>query len=320
MIVLLSADDNYIQHASVTIRSVLANASSPEKLSIKLISDNISNRNIHKLEESLSDFESVLNLDVIEIQEQQVRRFNPKTDYLSSAIYHRIYAGQFLNGYSGKVVYLDSDVIVREDIIKLFQVDLGDYSIGAVRNDGLYHQESLGMPKDKVFFNSGILLIDLNKWREREILPKLEAFISENNDSLKYPDQCAMNAILYDDWYSLDPKWNMHRYFFLNPTHSELKRYSLPKRIKSPAIVHFTTRDKPWFFMCSHPFKKEYYKYLKKTAWADYSPPDLSLHNFYLKYVTKIKSFFKNNYIGLRGVIGGLMPLSLKRFIRPVSD
>lgn len=316
MILILSADNNFIQHTSVTVRSVLDNASKPELLNIKLLCDNISGKNLAKFKKSLTDYESIIRLDIIDVNQFPIKAFNPLSNVLSKSAYHRIYISEFLEDYSGRVVYLDSDIIVRHDICKLFSEEIGDYTIGAVQNEGLRHQKELGMPPGKVFFNSGIMLIDLEKWRKREILPKLEKFISEKNDSLKYADQDALNAIMHDDWYPLNPKWNLHLYFILAPHKCNCDWQLLSDAIDDPAIVHFTTRDKPWYYMTSHPYKKEYYKYLKRTAWADYTPPDWSMRNFFVKNNTTIQGFLNHKIELARTVFSRNVPDSYKSLLR----
>jgi len=319
MIVLLSADNNYIQHTGVTIRSILSNASKPELLNIKLLSDNISGENLGRLRESLFDFEPHLNLEVIDVNHYPVQTFNPQSNLLSKATYHRIYAGQFLKEYSGRVVYLDSDVIVRQDICELFTLDIGDHTIGAVQNEGLYHQKKLGMPVNKVFFNSGVLIIDLKKWRDRDVLPKLEQFISENNSKLRFADQDALNAVLHDDWFAIDPKWNMHLYFFQAPQKCNTDQKKLMEAIRDPAIVHFTTNEKPWYYMTSHPFKSEYFKYLKKTDWAGYNPPDRTFRNFIMKFKFKLYEESQNNFEPVINKVRVVMPQTFKNLYKQLK-
>jgi len=157
------------------------------------------------------------------------------------------------------------------------------------------------MPVNKLFFNSGVLLIDLQKWKEKKILPRLVHFMSKHNKSLRFADQDALNAILYDDWFPLNPTWNMHLFFFLASQRCNYDQIKLKKALKNPAIVHFTTKEKPWFYLTQHPFKSEYYKYLEMTEWSDYCPPDQSVF-----------AYFKNKYNILHRRI---KPLFEKEFI-----
>ena len=52
---------------------------------------------------------------------------------------------------------------LRKDISELFNKDISKYILGAVQNDGLHYQDRLGIPKNYLFFNSGVLLINMKK-------------------------------------------------------------------------------------------------------------------------------------------------------------
>jgi lipopolysaccharide biosynthesis glycosyltransferase len=56
------------------------------------------------------------------------------------------------------------------------------------------------------------------------------------------------------------------------------------KIYQSATILHFTGMSKPWQYINKHPYKKEYYKYIKKTPWKGYKPEDKTIGNFLRKY------------------------------------
>ena len=161
--------------------------------------------------------------------------------------------------------------------------DISDFIIGAVQNDGLYYQQRLGMPEESLFFNSGVMLINLPKWRELNIQQKLINYIDNHFDVMLRNDQDALNAVLHNDWLTLNPQWNTHLYFFTSPHLCRYNQGLLKKILKDPAVVHFTTQNKPWFYAVKHPFKGQYYKYLKLTEWKNYKPADKTLINILRK-------------------------------------
>ncbi len=110
----------------------------------------------------------------------------------------------------------------------------------------------LSMPKGSKYFNAGVLLINLKKWREEHIKNKVIEFIKTNSARIKFCSQDPLNAILHDKWLQLDPKWN----FMPHLTYPGLKNIK-------PAIIHYAGLKKPWKANCR--LKEEYYKYRKNV-------------------------------------------------------
>ena len=97
--------------------------------------------------------------------------------------------------------------------------------------------------------------------------PKTIQYLEENGDRIVYHDQDALNAVLYEDWLALEPRWNMQTSLVL----IVMKR--LMKPIKNyiqgnqePAIIHFTGHDKPWNTLENHPYTALYLNKLKKVG------------------------------------------------------
>jgi lipopolysaccharide biosynthesis glycosyltransferase len=297
MFILTSSDNKYVQHLGVMLVSLLENCKKYKPQEIAVINDGISGENIEKLNSSISKFKVPLRF--IKFDNKAFSHLSPKNNKTLAA-FHRIFIDEFYPPDAEKVLYLDCDIIVRKDIAALYKTDISQHIIGAVQNDGLFYQEILGMPAGKLFFNSGVLLVNLKKWREFKIQEKLVDYISCNFDKMLRNDQDALNGVLYNDWLPLNPVWNTHLYFFTSPHLCSYDPVQLKKIITDPAVVHFTTRDKPWYYSNRHLFKKDYYRYLKLTAWKDYVPPDKSLPGIANKFLITVSDILKRNYKHLR--------------------
>jgi lipopolysaccharide biosynthesis glycosyltransferase len=136
-----------------------------------------------------------------------------------------------------------------------------------------------GIPEAYGYFNSGVMLIDLARWRSSNAFNRVLAYIVENRAILNDPDQDALNATLYAERMALDYVWNVISSFYfayhdLRTSQAEIQRVRLGAR-----IVHFNGASKPWSYFSRHPRRGDYYRYLRLTPWRDFRPADQTLVN-----------------------------------------
>jgi lipopolysaccharide biosynthesis glycosyltransferase len=186
--------------------------------------------------------------------------------HVSEATYYRLVAPQILSETIHKILYLDSDTIVRHSLRDLWETDLSDSPLAAVP-DPLWDPtreeyakwHSLKLPSGAKYFNAGVMLINLDFWRRYNVHGNAVDFIREYPEQVNYWDQDALNAMVVNRWISLPPTWNaIHQHFHHVP------------RVPDPAIVHFSGPVKPWHWQwlkVEHPLKFEYHKYRRKTPW-----------------------------------------------------
>ena len=97
-----------------------------------------------------------------------------------------------------RALYLDSDMIVTQDLSELFELDMQGYPLAAV--------EDLPTTSDK--FNSGLLLIDNKKWREEDVVNQLFDLTAQHHHEV-YGDQGILNLAFRDNWYRLPLTYNL---------------------------------------------------------------------------------------------------------------
>jgi lipopolysaccharide biosynthesis glycosyltransferase len=172
-----------------------------------------------------------------------------------------------------KVIYIDCDLIIKEDISLLWDIPLNNFMIAAIGDiGGVFRLEELGMPSSSQYFNSGVMVINLTKWRKQGVTSTILDFLLRNPHKIHFHDQDGLNAILYNDWLALPPNWNMQNNMLDKTTSVYFSQKELEEAKRHPSIIHFTGTSKPWEFDNTHPYKKEYYKYLKMTVWFNYKP------------------------------------------------
>jgi lipopolysaccharide biosynthesis glycosyltransferase len=192
---------------------------------------------------------------------------------LTSLIYGRLLIPDIVPLSVQKVLYLDCDLVVRGDVAELWDTDLGDKSIFAVRDrigfvsssSGLVNYRELGIPADAKYFNSGVLLINLNKWREKQTGMRVFEYVRTHRDIIQMEDQEGLNALLFADWGELDFRWNWQ----IPWRNYRLGRATVPwvPQTDVKSIVHFATSEKPWLPGCDYAEKSIFFEYLDRTPW-----------------------------------------------------
>lgn len=278
--IVLSTDDNYVQHCSVTIVSILKNN---KDVNIFLLTEGLTKQNQLMLQNIVKDNHG--NLNILKVDSSIVNKLPmPKNlVHISVATYYRLFVASLLPSDVDKIIYLDCDLIVRQDLSELYNTNLEKYALAAVYQDDplliTTELDRLNIPKEIGYFNAGVLLVNLKYWREYDVENRLLQYIKDNYEVIVYHDQDTLNGLLYKETLILPCKWNMLTAYFCEvinrfSTHkcTQYRDEILNGTGSNPAIVHFVGALKPWHWESVHPFKSEYYLYLNKTVFKDWKP------------------------------------------------
>ena len=276
-------DKNYTQHTGVMLFSILKNCSAPEKIHFYIMDGGIGEEGKKLLKEVCEPFNAKISFP-----KPDLRKFNGLKigSHLTPIIYAKLLFPSVVKD-AKKIIVMDSDIIVEGDIKELFDTDLRGNVLGAVPDGAeelqIYGKEILGLTKDQQYFNSGVMLVDSEKWNKFKVLEKVIDYIYKNFERIYVQDQDGLNAVLRDYWLPLDYKWNVIHLFYYNSV--GLKRMIGFKRArdiaKNPKIIHFTT--KPWIFEKVHPLRKRYWYYLRQTSWNNFQYPNKNMKTLILK-------------------------------------
>lgn len=161
-------------------------------------------------------------------------------DYITSGMYIKLLMPAAVSRRAERLLYLDVDVLCMSSLTELWETNLGGAALGAVRDP---FGSAAGLPgapdfmePDDPYFNSGILLIDVQEWLRSQITEKCFEYISGMRGEFRCPDQDALNVAAHRRWFELDSKWNYLINFDFDP---QLAR-------EYTGIVHFAGRQKPW--------------------------------------------------------------------------
>ncbi len=202
--------------------------------------------------------------------------------HLTAAAYLRLFIPSLLPDEIKRVLYLDCDILVRGDLIGLWNTKMVgastaaviDYAIPQIEHpfSGVKDFRDLGISPDSPYFNSGVLLLDLSQWRGGGVAKAALSYAVEHGAALGNCDQDALNATLPGGWLSLDYRWNVQSALFYlhdlpdSAFNRELSQIR-PALLKEAKIIHFTGTPKPWNHWSGHPATDDWAKALLSSGW-----------------------------------------------------
>lgn len=207
MIHLVTAtNDAYALPLGVMLTSLFVNKTSEYPVIVYILYETLSDKNKQNIEKIVNSYkQQSIFLPITDPIFTQLK----ETNYITKEMYYRIAIPDLLGPEVKKVLYLDCDLIVKKDISELWETNIDDCFVAAVESvEAQGRKNDLLIPDGYHYFNSGVLLINVQKWREHHISSKVFEFIQTHPEKLVHPDQDALNAVLYDKWLPLHPKWN----------------------------------------------------------------------------------------------------------------
>lgn len=285
--VLFCTNSLFLQHAAVCIASLLAN-NRDVFFDIVIVSQHDERLDEARLRSSVGQFPHCsLTFRQFRIPESLTLPLVPFAHYTLDA-YVRLWIGEFFPPDVRRVLYLDADIVTVDSIASLWKTDLDGALMAAVDIPGSEQGvANLKMRMEDGYFNSGVLLIDLQEWRNRNATETVIAYIQKYPERILY-DQDALNACFYACTKRIPYKWNVIWPFYREPIPLPLDRAEIERVRQEAVIIHFNGASKPWSYFCDHPRKAEYEKYLAMTAWRDYVPYDRTPMNRLRKLASRL--------------------------------
>lgn len=258
----VAANDYFIPYCATFLKSVAEHGNSKKNYDILLLSQDVSDANVKKMEKLLSAWENV-SLRVIDPSVLIDQYTFHIRGHFSKETYYRLVLPELLPNYD-KVLYLDSDMIAMDDVAKIYDENVDGYLLAACHDAdtaGLYngYEKDKKRYTDKVlklkepyqYFQAGVLLLNLKEFRKRYTTKQILDFaVSENWQLL---DQDILNKLCEGAVKYIDMSWNVMVDFagvrisqiialaprWLNEMYQEAR--------KNPKIIHYAGPQKPWF-------------------------------------------------------------------------
>ncbi len=239
--IVFALDDNYVPFLSVSIKSILDNASSDNFYKFFVFNVGFKEDSKRRLSVYNTDISGIEFVDVSKCIEQISSKVCLR-DYYSKATYYRFFIPKILSDYD-KVIYIDSDTVLLKDIAGLYNQDIGDSVFGAIPDESVqiikpfsdYTQEYLGVEGFK-YFNAGVLLINVNSFNKNKIYEKFLDLLSNGVMFEVAQDQDYLNVLSYGKVKFIDRGWN------------KMPMGELPFKEEDIKLIHYNLSYKPWHF------------------------------------------------------------------------
>ena len=282
--VMYAADDNYAEIMAVSILSLIEANKDVQDIKFFIIEDSICRENIQRLTTMIHKYGS----KVVFIKKPDIRAelgVELKTLRWSDSAYSRLFLQELFASYPEvhKILYLDCDTLIVDNLSKLWNTDISSY-LGAACLECMsnMHKRIIGIRKTDNYINTGMLLLNVDRWIEESIQQTLCDFLRKYKGKTEYVDQGVLNGTISNRFLLVDPRYNLTSLAY-DFTYKEMQIYRKPQfgyseetwnnAIANPAIIHFTTSFlsvRPWFEGSKHPYAAQWKEIHNRTLWSGF--------------------------------------------------
>jgi len=241
--IFFTIDNAYAPFLAVAIHSAVTNADPQRRYKAIVLHEGLTKDNAERIKAlETENFQIELTPMKANFEALDDRMSNRlRCDYFTLTIYFRLFIPAMFPQYD-KGIYIDSDVVLTEDIARLYDTEIGDNLIGACRDLSIadipplvaYTENAVGVGKNE-YINSGVLLMNLKQMRECDLEGHFLTLLNTYHFDSIAPDQDYLNAMCNGKIYYLDQAWD-----------------AMPNPAKAPlsktALIHYNLFSKPWCY------------------------------------------------------------------------
>jgi lipopolysaccharide biosynthesis glycosyltransferase len=266
MIVATALDRAYLEPACVFLASIARNGDLADARLV-VYGLNLTKEDGDALRESCGPLAENLSIVDLAFAGQRLKALPVNWWVPSVAAYARLLIPDTLAGQADRLLYMDCDIVVNHSLRPLMDMPLDGAVVAAVNDSPagaqnlIARRDILRLADPNIYFNSGVLLIDLDAWQKQKVSDSAFGFLASLKTAPYHLDQDALNAVLQNAWKPIDRTWN---YFFES---TDERRFDI-EIYRAAAVLHFASM-KPWFADCRHPAKSIYIENRQRTKFAD---------------------------------------------------
>jgi lipopolysaccharide biosynthesis glycosyltransferase len=260
VIIYTAADTNYALQAVVLAKSL--GLSQKQHVSFIVFGSGWSQKQIRLIQSISNEF---LTINVRTVNVEQFTNLKLSRGFPLATAYNILAPTYFLQNEK-RALYLDADMVVTEDLEPLWDTELKT-PVGAVLDAHIVWAASPSMWRPwreeglaplTPYLNTGMMLIDLDKWREQKLTERTLGYLAKYE--LPCVDQDAINLALRGEFDQLHPRYNSmpyHHLMMLRYLDTVESDQTIGEAITNPAIIHYHRSffGKPWTYGCTHPGK-----------------------------------------------------------------
>lgn len=275
--ILCATDNNFAPFCGIMLTSLFRNNRN-NQICVYIIVDETFSQKEKQRFLSLGTKEGQ-EINFILTDNKKMEQLPPISDSIAFRItqtsYYRLLVGSLLPPHIHKILYLDCDIIVNDDLAPLWQTNIEGKALGCVKDCWIhFHSEMIEMlgynPKDG-YFNTGVLLINIDYWKQHNVETRLLAYAQANYDKLQYNDQDILNGELHSEVVWLPERYNFQVNYLRKDhwaTYPPAFQQTILQEKQHVAIIHYIGACKPWDFQYpGMPFDKLWHTYRKKSPW-----------------------------------------------------
>lgn len=268
---LVALDQNYLPQLQTLLTSVAVN-NPGEIMELYLMHSKMPQKGLDRVDQQCRTLG--YSMYPIEVNPDFFKEV-PVTKRYPQEMYYRLLAPHLLPENLDRILYLDPDTLVINPLRPLWEIALDGNLFAAASHTGLTEFANgvnrIRLGSDSNYFNSGVLLMDLNRCRKEIVPDEVFAFSAEHKASLLLPDQDILNAMYGKRILPLDDViWNYDARNYNSYMLRSSGKTDVDWILTHTAILHFCGRAKPWKPGYPYRFGILYKHYVRLTErWFD---------------------------------------------------
>lgn len=284
MHIVYASDDNFAEIMGVSIVSLFKNNKEMKEIVVYILDSGITDENKKWIELVFKEYNRQSPIWIKAININHILGMEVKQDRGSLSQFARLFISSVLPNNLERVLYLDCDIIIDKPLDELWNINMHGNVVAALMDAfSPWYRKNLGLENNDIMFNSGVMLIDLKKWKEEDIENKILKLIKKYDGLIPQGDQGALNAILSHKTEVIEPRFNSVTIFH-DFTYENMLIYRKPptfynkeeikEAVTNPVIIHFTTSflsKRAWIEGSEHPYTKRWLEYKAMSPWKDKS-------------------------------------------------
>lgn len=298
----LCTDDNYIEHTAIAITSIVVNSNVLDQYHFYILSSGIKRKN----RIALKRLRRIRPLEIkfISIPQWKLSPFAKLKlcNHVNLSTFTRLLIPDLLPSLD-KVICLDSDLIVRDDMSSIMSVDLTNHWVAGVEDvNPAYLAQLIKLPDDK-YINTGVIVLNTKEMRKNNYHKIMCETINRHYDLYTIGDQDLINDAFHSKIALMSYRFNMfHEWHGCRKIFHPKNEEDYEESVRHPIIVHFVGPKKPWIKGCDRPYASEYFDY--KRIFEQSTSPKLN--------EVKIEKVFSNGgFIREKKILG--IPYDVKK-------
>ena len=248
-------DDDYLIPTVTSVFSLFENVNKENNYSIYLIANNLNNQSVDILNRLNRDN---FTIKIIQTSLGELKNLHKQTKksycVATESALLKFKIAELIPEID-KVLYLDGDVIINDDLFPLYSENLSNFSLAAVEDSGTLYTKNQTVLSFKRYFNSGVMLLNLKKIRTDNGMQKLIELKKKDNNA-QLMDQNIFNTVFENSVKYLPIIYNC---LYVNLIRARNKysindlndKYgtnfdNIQDLARKSVIIHYSSKDKPW--------------------------------------------------------------------------